>query len=111
MDRQQRRHQPKAAHVKQLLDDMSAIKKFKEAIEGDWPIKEGDKVQLNLDAIKKHPGYEQRLPAYQKFCEENADKVFTVVYDKNSRNSVVSLAEDESKPKWLFWIGDLKKAP
>ena len=27
----------------------------------------------------------------------------------NMRNSVVCLKEDQTKPKWLFWIGDLTK--
>lgn len=109
MNREERRHPTKSAKVKQLLDDISAVRKFKDAIEGDWPIKDGDKVQLNLDVIKRHQGYEKRLPAYRRFCEENAGKIFTVVYDTNLRQSVVYLAEDTTEPKWLFWIGDLKK--
>lgn len=109
MNRQQRRHPSESAKMKQLLENMNAVKEFNDIISGDWPIKEGDKVQLDLETIKKHPCYEQRMPAYQKFCEENAGKIFTAVYDKSLRPSVVCLAEDKTEPKWLFWIGDLKK--
>lgn len=101
--------QSKASRAKQLLDDLSTINKFKNIIEGDWPIKEGDKVRLNLEVIKKHPGYSQKLPTYRRFCEENADTVFTVEYDRKVHNGVVSLVEDTTSPKWLFWIGDLEK--
>lgn len=99
----------KAKQIKKLLDDLSEVKKFKDIIEGDWPIKDGDKVRLNLDVIKKHPGYSQKLPAYRRFCEENAETVFTARYDKKLRQSVVSFEEDTTSPKWLFWIGDLEK--
>lgn len=109
MNREERRHPQKIAQTKQLISTMSEIQKYKDAIEGDWPLKAGDKVQLNLDAIVNRQGYTKTLPAYQKFCEENAGKTFTVEYDKNLRQSLVCLAEDTTKPKWLFWIGDLTK--
>lgn len=109
MNRSERRNPSKFAQIKNLLNDMSAIQRYKDTIESDWPIKEGDKVRLDLEVIRKHPNYEQLLPAYRKFCEENAETVFTVSYDKSLKQSLVSLAEDTTEPKWLFWIGDLKK--
>lgn len=102
-------HKDKSIRIRKILDDMSTANKFKSIIEGDWPVKEGDKVRLNLDAIKSHPDYEQRLPEYRKFCEENVGKVFTAMFDEKLRKSVVCLAEDTTNPKWLFWIGDLEK--
>lgn len=109
MNREQRRKQSKSGLIKQFLDDLSMANKFKGNIEGDWPIHDGDKVTLNLEEIRKHPGYERKLPAYRRFCEMNAGRVFTVCIDPNMRNSVVCLKEDQTKPKWLFWIGDLTK--
>lgn len=100
----------KVKRIGQILDDLSEIQKFKTAIKGDWPLKDGDKVKLDIDTIKKHPEYQQRLPAYRRFCEENADKVFTVAFEEGLGKSVVSFVEDTTNPKWLFWIGDLKKA-
>lgn len=58
MNREQRRKQSKSGLIKQFLDDLSMANKFKGIIEGDWPIHDGDKVTLNLEEIRKHPGYE-----------------------------------------------------
>lgn len=109
MNRNERRHPSRATEVKQLFDTICEVKKYKDIIEGDWPIKEGDKVRLNLDAITKRRGYEGTLPLYRKFCEENVGKTFTVKYENNLRQSVVCFEEDTTEPKWLFWIGDLIK--
>jgi len=109
MNRKERRNPSKSTQIKNLLNDMSDIQRYKDVIEGDWSIKEGDKVRLNLEVIRKHPNYERMLPAYRNFCEENAETVFTVSYDKGLKQSLVCFAEDTAEPKWLFWIGDLKK--
>ena len=109
MNREERRRTAKNGTFMGVLNDIKMANQFKAAIEGAWPIKEGDKVKLNLDAIMKHPGYQQQLPAYRKFCEENTETVFTVAYDERLRQSIVCLVEDKTEPKWLFWIGDLTK--
>lgn len=109
MNREQRRHVSKSGLIKQFLDDLSVANKFKAIIEDDWPIHDGEKVRLNLEVIKKHPGYGRKMPAYRQFCEMNAGRVFTVGIDPDMRRSVVYLKEDRTEPKWLFWIGDLEK--
>ena len=88
MNREERRRTAKNGTFMGVLNDIKIANQFKAAIEGDWPIKEGDKVKLNLDAIMKHPGYQQQLPAYRKFCEENTETVFTVAYDERLRQSI-----------------------
>lgn len=68
-------------------------------------------MQLDIDRIKQHPGWDDRRPEYREFCESNVGCTFTVEYD-NARESshwLVCLAEDQTVPKWLFWSGDLKK--
>lgn len=102
-------HILKAAKIKQLLGSVSAFLKVEKTIASDWQIEEGDRVQLDMDAITRHPGYKHMLPAYQKFCEENRDTIFTVEYDTALRHGLVQFKEDTSEPKWLFYIGDLKK--
>ena len=109
MNREERRHPKKSRYVRQILQDFSAIIKIKQALEKDWELQPGDKVRLNLEGIKRHPDYDQKNPQYKSFCEKNANRVFTVEYSKGLKPSVVCLAEDESNPKWLFWMGDLKK--
>lgn len=109
MAHERKKRSAKSGTFMGIIDNIRVANQFKAAIEGDWPLQDGDKVQLNLDVIKGHPDYQKRLPAYQKFCEENAGKTFTVAYDKRLRQSLVSLVEDTTEPKWLFWIGDLNK--
>lgn len=109
MNREQRRHPSKKTLIKQFLDDLSTANKFKDIIEGEWPIHDGDKVRINLEVIKGHPGYAKTLPAYKKFCETNAGRVFTAGIDPDMRRSIAYLKEDTTQPKWLFWIGDLEK--
>lgn len=108
MNRAEKRHPSKAGQIRQILDDMSKVKKIQQAMESDWPFQPGDKVKLNMEAITGAPGYDKRLPAYKAFCENNAGRSFTVEYAEGMNPSVVCLAEDESTPKWLFWVGDLK---
>lgn len=64
-------------------------------------IKTGDKVKLNVDAVKARKHYDAMLQTYRDFVEANADTVFTAVVE-NSR-----LVHMEEEPKWLFWCGDL----
>jgi len=109
MNREERRHPQKVNNVRQMLKDFSTMMRIKQALEGDWQLQPGDKVQLHLEAIKTHPDYDRKSSKYKDFCENNADRIFTVEYNEGLKPSVVCLAEDESNPKWLFWIGDLKK--
>lgn len=94
--------------ARKIIEDFSAVNKIKKAIESDWTFQPGDKVKLDIEKIKAEKGYDQRLPAYRQFCEQNVDRIFTVEYAEGMKPSVVCLAEDESTPKWLFWTGDLK---
>ncbi len=110
MNRAERRHpdKAKATRVREILKDINTIHKIKAAMEGGCPFQPGDKVMLNLDSITRRPDYNKLLPAYKEFCEKNAGRIFTVEYGGRKNPSIVCLAEDESTPKWLFWVGDLK---
>lgn len=107
MNRAEKRHPNKPSKIRQMIEDISVITKLKKAIEDGWQFNPGDKVQLNMDAITSHPGYNERGTSYRKFCEENAGRIFTVEYNGDMNPSVVCLAEDTTNPKWLFWTGDL----
>ena len=64
-------------------------------------IKTGDKVKLNVDAVKARKNYGAMLQGYKDFVEKNTDTVFTAVVENNR------LVHMEEEPKWLFWCGDL----
>ena len=64
---------------------------------------EGDKIRLNIEAIKARKNYDRMSPMYKKFVEVAGDTVFTAHIE---RADMISLAEE---PKWLFWSGDLIK--
>lgn len=66
-------------------------------------ITEGEKIKLNVDAIKNRKNYGDMSPDYKKFVESNADTLFTAHVEKKT---LISLNE---YPKWLFWCGDLVK--
>ncbi len=103
MNRKGNRHPPKVLQIKNYLNKLSASRMVSEAI------RNGGKVQLNMDVITKHPDYPKKLPSYRKFCEENAGKSFMAEYESGYRN-FVHFVEDSTDPRWLFAVGDLKKA-
>lgn len=112
MNRQKRRELTSRLRKKGLSnEDIQTVIKLKEAQDNGQVLQPGDKVQLDIDRIKQHPGWEDRHPEYKEFCESNVGRTFTVEYDKSlkSNPSLVCLVEDQTVPKWLFWPGDLKK--
>ena len=46
---------------------------------------------------------------YKNFVETNKDNELTVQIDEKVHNmyKLVSLVEDTTEPKFLFWVGDL----
>lgn len=66
-------------------------------------ITEGEKIKLNLEAIKSRKNYEVMSGKYKDFVNSNVDTIFTAHVE---RGSLISLHEE---PKWLFWSGDLIK--
>lgn len=74
----------------------------------------GDKVKINVEKIKSEIDWNKKSKEYKNFVEKHKECVFTVEYDelrkKNNskdKNIMVCLLEDETKPKWLFYSGDL----
>ena len=73
-------------------------------------IQAGEKVKLNYDLITSRPSYAGLTQRYVDWIEANKNNVFTVECVPNYEHKnpvIVELVEDESFPKWLFWIGDL----
>lgn len=66
-------------------------------------IEEGQKVMLNLQAIKARKNYERMSPLYKEFVDANDGAVFTAHVE---RPNMISMQEE---PRWLFWSGDLIK--
>lgn len=75
---------------------------------------EGEKVQIDYDRITAYPDYNELRQEYKDFIESSKNKIFTVEFDAfkkthdvQNKDSMVCLVEDETKPKWMFWAGDL----
>ena len=75
---------------------------------------EGEQVMLDYNRIITYPDWKIQRKDYKDWVTENKDKIFTVEFDpikkerhSNDYNTLVQLKEDETKPKWLFWAGDL----
>lgn len=64
---------------------------------------EGDRIRLNVKAIKARKNYERMSPMYKEFVETAGNTVYTAHIE---RTNLISLTEE---PKWLFWSGDLVK--
>lgn len=112
MNRQQRRDLSSRLRKNGMSkEDVQTVIKLKEAQDSQPTLQAGDKVQLDIERIKGHPGWQDRRLEYREFCESNAGRTFTVEYDKarKGNSGLVCLAEDPTVPKWLFWTGDLKK--
>lgn len=74
------------------------------------PLDEGDKVKIDVEKIKSRKDYENMRNEYKLFIENNTNVIFTVEFDpKYQDHTLVVLKEDETKPKWLWWEGDLKR--
>lgn len=76
------------------------------------PLKEGDKVKINLSLIRKNKDYKKFSNKYINFLNENKDKVFTIERPSgrlNSWKNIWSFTEDESDPKWCFYANDLTR--
>ena len=67
-------------------------------------ITEGEKIKLNVEAIKNRKNYKDMSKMYKEFVEANADTIFTAHVE---RKTLISLNENQNK--WLFWCGDLIK--
>ena len=65
--------------------------------------KDGEKVRINIEKIKKRKDYEDKSEKYKKVIEEEGEKVFEV---KNLRGNLYSL---DGLDGWLFWGGDLER--
>ncbi len=112
MNRQQRRDLASCLRKRGMSkEDIQTVIKLKEAQDSGQTLQPGDKVQLDIEKIKEHPGWQDRRPEYREFCESNNGRTFTVEHDETRKGNsgLVCLAEDQTVPKWLFWTGDLKK--
>lgn len=62
---------------------------------------DGDKVMINIDAIKARQNYEHMSENYKQFVENSAGVVYTAHIEQQK------LVSFEEEPRWLFWSGDL----
>lgn len=81
----------------------------KEYIKQKNGILNGTQVKLNLSAIQKDPNYQRKSDKWKAWIEQHKEEIFTVEYDPKfgDQPKVVTLKEDTSDPKWLWFIGDL----
>ena len=93
--------------------NQSEIKRYDSMLKTASTFSEGDKVTINYEKIVNEAGYDLRTGKYRDFVENNKDTVFTVEYDKKFKDSknqiIVTFAEDETNPKWLWYVDDLIK--
>lgn len=71
----------------------------------------GDKVMFNLVKIAADPDYEKFNPEYRDFVIKHAGDVFTLRQEARQDGpfGLVSFVEDEREPRWMHYLGHLKK--
>ena len=86
------------------------VTKIQRELEVSSEMTDGTKVKLDVERMKASPRWENQNEKYVEFVENNVNTVFTVQKEeKFGGKPIVSLAEDEHEPKWLFYEGDLIK--
>lgn len=70
---------------------------------------EGCKVKLDIEVLKGGIDYDRKTEKWKQWIADHQDDTFTVEYDPKfgEQPKVVTLKEDTSDPKWLWFIGDL----
>ena len=71
----------------------------------------GDKVMFNLKKIAADPEYEKFKPEYRDYIINHAGDVFTLRQEAKQEGpfGLVSFIEDETDPRWMHYLGHLKK--
>lgn len=78
--------------------------KIVDAVDRYTPRKEihtGDRVTLNVSALKGKKNYGIMNPEYRNFVEKSDGVVYTAVCEREE------LIHMEEQPRWLFWCGDM----
>lgn len=116
MNREERRAAVKKLTKKGLTKESAEtfVKRMSAITTNPVTVWEGEKVTLDYNRIITYPDWKQLREEYRNWVTEHKNDVFTVEFDASKKenqaddyNSFVQLVEDETKPKWLFWAGDL----
>lgn len=76
--------------------------------DGSTKIKDGDKVRLNINRIQNYKQYSTLADKNKLWIKAHRTDIFTVEIDA-AQKVICTFKEDETKPKWKFWLGDLIK--
>jgi hypothetical protein len=112
MNREQKRKYMKTLQAKGFDEKkIASILSLREKFNPPNDLPEGTKVQLDIDKMKKHPDYNRLTQKYRDWVNAHISDIFTVRFDDATKTNpmLVSLEEDTTDPRWLFWTGDLKK--
>ena len=71
----------------------------------------GDKVMFNLAKIAADPEYDKFKQEYKDYVLSHANDVFTLRKEAKQKDifGLVSFEEDDTEPKWMHYLGHLKK--
>lgn len=71
------------------------------------PLRDGDRVYLDVDRITGRSDYAHTQQSYRDFVESSKGKIFTVRLYRKREDGFSALAELVEVPNWIFWHGDL----
>lgn len=70
-------------------------------------IHDGDRVQINREAMMSDSNWEHKQPEYKAWCEQHFGDTFTARTYKEKRPDLWQFEEDTTEPKWLFHASEL----
>jgi hypothetical protein len=73
------------------------------------PLREGEKVKIDVERIKSYPTWDAGNLAYKQFVLDNVDTIFTIEFEEKQKKDKLAcvLKEDSSPIKWIFYQADL----
>ena len=103
MNRKQRRALARKLHVPYATVD-AALKLMKLDEMKSKILEDGQHVRLDVDKITARDNLSER---FRTFVTEHKRDIFTVEQSTTDYKYIVTLAEDDTEPKWLWHADDL----
>lgn len=71
----------------------------------------GDKVMLDVKKMMTDPDWDKYKPEYKNYVLSHANEVFTLRKEakQDKAFTLVSFEEDDTQPRWMHFIGHVKK--
>ena len=111
LDRKVRHLQKTKPKELQALIDDTFPRELVESRLGNEILAPGDRVMLDVKKIMEDPDWPKFHPEFKEFVISHANEVFTLRKEARPDGpfAYVSFEEDTTDPRWMFYLGHVKK--